>query len=64
MTEFSGYEDGFSVGFEEGHRLGYSEGLSEVSVDYETRISALWIELTTLTARVDYLEHHTGLKEN
>ena len=64
MTEFSGYEDGYSVGFDAGHKLGYEEGLNEVSITYEERISALWMELRTLTARVDYLERHTGLRES
>ncbi len=63
MTEFSGYEDGYEVGYETGRASGYSEGVDRLIDSYEERISALWIELKTLGARVDYLEKHTGLRE-
>ncbi len=63
MTEFSGYEDGYAVGFDSGYDIGYSEGLTEVNPNLEIRIAALFTEIMTLTARVDYLERHTGLSK-
>ena len=57
MTEYNQYEDGYSVGWQEGRRIGVEEGYMEASVQYEQRMSALWAELQTLNARLDYLEN-------
>ncbi len=56
MAEYNGYEDGYSVGFEEGRRLGIEEGYMEASEQYEQRLTAFWVEMQTLNARIDYLE--------
>ncbi len=62
MTEYSGYEDGFSVGWEEGRYVGQQEGYAECQVEYEQRLGAYWAELQTLNARLDYLEAQLNVK--
>ncbi len=53
------YNDGYCVGWEEGRQSGLQEGYNEAYEDlvelYEKRIKALYTELQTLNARVDYL---------
>lgn len=61
MFQWTGYDEGFADGWEEGRGIGFQEGYAETARAYEERISALWAELQTLNARIDYLEKHTGL---
>lgn len=61
MLEWSKYDEGYADGWDEGRSQGFQEGYTETAQTYEERISALWAELQTLNARVDYLERHTGL---
>ncbi len=55
------YSEGYSVGWDTGNQEGYTEGYAEAVRAYEERLSALWTEIRTLNARVDFLEKHTGL---
>ncbi len=61
MIDYDNYAEGYSVGWDNGNKEGYSEGYAEAVQLYEERISALWAELHSLNARVDFLERHTGL---
>jgi len=62
--EFSGYEDGYSVGWEEGRRVGFDEGMAETVEIYEPRLAKFWAEMQTLNARINYVENLLNEGEN
>ena len=61
MIQYDSYSDGYAVGWENGNKDGYDKGYMDAVELYEERISSLRVDLHLLTARIGFLEKHTGL---
>ena len=56
MGIFDSYESGYAAGYDQGRRDGYEQGYLDAGQDYDHRLKKYWVELSTLNARIDYLE--------